>query len=237
MWRRYLSTLLFAITVGFAPPAKAGIPVIDVAAIAQLIQQVMYWQQQIQSMSDQLNQLQQTYGTLTGERGMQGLLPISPEQRNYLPANYGELLHTIEGSSQTYAGLSSQVKAVMVANAILSNPQLASLTPEVREIVEQGRKSAAMVATLSRTAYDNTGQRFSALQQLISSIGAAGDLKAIQDLQGRVAAEQAMLTNEQTKLQTLYHMAQAEQLTQQQRIREQVMSGHGGFSNRFAPAP
>jgi type IV secretion system protein VirB5 len=46
-----------------------------------------------------------------------------------------------------------------------------------------------------------------------------------------------MLTNEQTKLQSLYQITQADHSAQQQCIREQVISGHGGFSSRFAPTP
>jgi type IV secretion system protein VirB5 len=94
-----------------------------------------------------------------------------------------------------------------------------------------------MVSSLTQSAYQNTSQRFAALQGLIAMIGAAGDTKAIQDLQSRLNAEQAMLTNEQTKLQALYQVAQADQLVQQQQVREQVILGHGGFSSRFAPTP
>src|SRR5213075_1619342 len=85
-------------------------------------------------------------------------------------------------------------------------------------------------------AYQNTSQRFAALQQLITMIGAAGDTKAIQDLQGRVNSEQAMLQNEQTKLQTLYQMAQADQWAQQQRLRERSISDVGSVSS-LAPVP
>jgi type IV secretion system protein VirB5 len=162
---------------------------------------------------------------------------VSNLARNYLPPDYAELLDTINGASATYAGLSSQIQAAMAANAVLSNAQLSVLSPEMRQIVENGRRAAAMINTTSQSAYQNTSQRFAALQQLISMIGAAGDSKAIQDLQGRINAEQAMLTNEQSKLQTLYQIAQADQWTRHQQVREQVISGHGGFVSRFTPTP
>jgi type IV secretion system protein VirB5 len=93
-----------------------------------------------------------------------------------------------------------------------------------------------MLNGMTQSAYQNTSQRFSALQQLINRIATAQDPKAIQDLQARIQAEQNMLTNEQTKLQSLYQMAKAEEAAQQQRTREQVISGHGGFSTRFLPS-
>ena len=223
--------------VSALPTYAQGIPVIDATAIQNLIQQVTYWQRQITGMTNQLNQLRQTYSAMTGSRGMEGLLAMTPLQRNYLPPDMAELLNVVNGSSTTYAGLSSQMQSAIQANAVLSNTQLGAMTPEMRSLVENGRRAAAMMASLSQSAYQNTSQRFGALQQLITMIGGAGDLKAIQDLQGRVSSEQAMLQNEQTKLQTLYQIAQADQWAQQQRVREQVISGHGAFGNRFNPHP
>jgi type IV secretion system protein VirB5 len=107
----------------------------------------------------------------------------------------------------------------------------------MRQVVEQGRQASAMFSAMSQGAYQNTSQRFSALQQLVDRIGTARDPKAIQDLQARIQAEQSMLTNEQTKLQGLYEMARSEELVRQQRVREQVISGHGGFETRFTPSP
>lgn len=244
MHKHLLAFFLAAATFLTPLHARAGIPVIDVTAIANLMQQVMYWQQQISGMQKQYEQLKaskdqlaQTHGAMTGTRGMEQLLPTSDLARNYLPPNYGELMGTLNGSSASYAGLSSQVQSIMRANSILSGTQMDALSPELRQIVEQGRQSAAMLNGATQNAYQNTSQRFSALQQLINRIATAQDPKAIQDLQARIQAEQNMLTNEQTKLQSLYQMARAEEAAQQQRTREQVISAHGGFSARFTPSP
>jgi type IV secretion system protein VirB5 len=244
--RKHLIALFMAGFAWLAPlhDAKAGIPVIDVTAIANLMQQLSAWQQQLQGMQrqyDQLrqsrDQLHQTYNAMTGSRGMEQMLQMSELARNYLPPSYGELLRTVNGAAGSYAGLSGQVQSIMRANSILSSTQLDALSPELRQVVEQGRQASALFNGMTQTAYQNTSQRFSALQQLIGRISTAQDPKSIQDLQARIQAEQAMLTNEQTKLQNLYQIAKADELTQQQRLREQVISGHGGFGNRFAPAP
>lgn len=236
--RRSLLGLVFTAVMAVAPTqARAGIPVIDVTAVANLIQQVAYWQQQIAAMSNQLSQLRQTYSSMTGGRGMEALLTMSNQQRNYLPPDYAEMMSVVNGSSTGYAGLSSQVQSVMSANAVLSGTELGALSPQQRQLVDDGRRSSAMLSSITRAAYQHTSQRFAALQGLINMIAMAVDTKAIQDLQGRINAEQTMLTNEQTKLQTLYQVAQAEQWTQQQRVREQVIQGHGNFSTRFQPTP
>jgi len=188
-------------------------------------------------MANELNQLRQTYDSMNGSRGMQALLPMTDEQRNYLPPDYEELMRTVDGNSAGYAGLSAQIQTIMAANAVLTSGQLNSLSAGDRDIVQSGRKSAAMLAGLTQAAYQSTSQRFAALQQLITTIGSASDPKAIEELQGRVNAEQAMLANEQTKLQTLYQVAEADRLAEQQRMREQVISGHESFSARFKPTP
>jgi type IV secretion system protein VirB5 len=237
---RFLVALL--LVAGSLAPlhAKAGIPVIDVTAVANLIQQVMYWQQQISGMQKQYDQLKesndqltQTHNAMTGNRGMEQLLPTSELARNYLPPSYEELMNTLNGTSTGYAGLAGQVQSIMKANSTLSGTQMEALSPELRQIVEQGRQSAALLNGMTQSAYQNTSQRFSALQLLISRIASAQDPKAIQDLQARILAEQNMLTNEQTKLQSLYQVAHSEELMRQQRAREQAASGVG--STRSLP--
>jgi type IV secretion system protein VirB5 len=240
--RRHLLVFFLATAALLAPlHAKAGIPVIDITAVANLMQQVMYWQQQISAMQKQYDQLSQskdqlavTYGAMTGTRGMEQVLPTSDLARNYLPPSYGELMNTLNGSSASYAGLSSHVQSIMNANSVLSGGQMDALSPEMRQIVEQGRQSAAMLNGMTQNAYQNTSQRFSALQQLINRIATAQDPKAIQDLQARIQAEQTMLTNEQTKLQSLYQMAQSEDAAQEQRVRERVVNDVGSVRSMSA---
>lgn len=227
--RKTLTTL--ALSVALAPTATqaGGIPVIDVAAIAQLLEQITYWQQQIQGMNAQLGQLQQTYASTVGTRQMQSLASLTTAQRNYLPADPQDIAAIANGTAPGYAGLSQQVQLAMRANAVLGQSQLQGLSPEMRQTVEQGRRAAALFSAMSRTAYQNTSQRFGALQQLIAAIATAGDPKAILDLQGRIGAEQAMLANEQVKLQSLYQLAQAQQWEREQRTREQAAADVGSI--------
>jgi type IV secretion system protein VirB5 len=233
--RRSLIGFLIAAASAMAPlHARAGMPVIDFAAIASLTQQLMAWQEQLSGMQKQYEQLQQakdqlaqTHGAMTGNRGMEQLLPTSDAARNYLPPSYDELMKTVQGKSTGYAGIADQVQAIMKAQSILSGAQMQSLSPEMREIVEQGRQASALFGGLTQSAYQHTSQRFSALQQLIHRIGSAHDPKAIQDLQARIQSEQAMLMNEQTKLQSLYQIARSEEAAHRQRIRERSAADIG----------
>src|SRR5882762_5359282 len=89
-------------SIGAAAPASAGMPVIDVANLAQAIQQVLSWGQQLQGMTQQYTQLQSTYSSLTGPRGMQNLLYVPLTNRNYLPASYSQMTGVINGTSTAY---------------------------------------------------------------------------------------------------------------------------------------
>lgn len=235
-FRKQLISLAVAGTIAAAPLTgnATGIPVIDIAALTQLIQEIMYWQQQIAAMNSQLNELQNTYNSLNGSRGLGGLMTLTNAQRNYLPPDYQEIQNVLNNVSSNYSGLSSKVSAVMAANAVLNSTQLSNLSPQQRTIVEEGRRAAAMISTLTQSGYQNTSGRFSQLQGLISQINGTTDPKAIAELQARISGEQTMLANEQTKMQTLYYMAQAEQITQHQKLNENRIAEHGRFADRPA---
>jgi type IV secretion system protein VirB5 len=227
-----LAVLLLGLT---GMPARATMPVIDVAALKQMLVEISYWKQQIGAMQNELNQLQKTHAAMTGDRGMQLLLPTNLVQRNYLPADWAEMLKALDGKSAEYGALSEGVAAAIKARAVLDEARLASLGNAERDSVMRARRSAAAAAITAQRAYANAGKRFEALEGLVAAIGKAPDAKAIADLQGRIAAEEAMLGNEQAKLTTLYQAAQAEQWVQAVELREAAIAGHGKFADRFHP--
>ena len=211
------------------PPSRAQWAVVDVGAITQLIQQVNYWKQQIQAMSSQLNQLQSTYNAMTGSRGMQNLLPQTAQQRNYLPTNWQGLVSTLNGLSGTYGALSVLLNSTLSTNAILTPAQLARLSPQEQTQLQSSRNSAALMQATSQQALQASSQRFLTLQQLINAIPTATDQKGALDLQARIAAEQVMLQNEQTKIQTLNQALQADERARQQRAQELSISNLGSL--------
>ena len=166
---------------------------------------------------------------------MELLLPTSVAERSYLPADWTEMQRVLDGTSAQYGALSGAVVAAVEARAVLDDARLASLGQVERDGVLQARQSTAASAVLAQRAYANAGQRFAALQSLVNAVGNAPDAKAIADLQGRVAAEEAMLSNEQAKLVALAQAAQAEQWAQAVELREAAIAGHGEFDTRFHP--
>ncbi len=227
--KRALPMMACLVGLAVAPPSNAQWAVVDVGAITQLIQEISYWKQQIQAMSSQLNQLQSTYNAMTGNRGMQNLLPITPQTRNYLPTNWQGLIATLNGLSGSYGALSAQLNSTLSANAILTPAQLSRLSPQEQAQLQSSRNSAALMQATSQQALQASSQRFTSLQQLINAIPTATDQKGALDLQARIAAEQAMLQNEQTKIQTLNQALQADDRARQQRAQELSISNLGSL--------
>jgi type IV secretion system protein VirB5 len=227
--------LLAFLLLGAAPAARAQWAVIDVSAIAQLMQQVQTLDQALTTARGQLLQAQQEFQAITGTRGMQNLL--SGTVRNYLPANMADLTTALSQVDSGYSSLSAAIQAAVQANAILTPQQLASLPADQQARIAAWRNTIALLQGITSSALSNSSGRFASLQQLISAIGGASDQKAALDLQARIGAEAGMLQNEQTKLQSLYQAAQAQQWANEQQDREAAIAGHGQFASRFEPAP
>jgi len=225
-------TLLSVLFVGFLTfgairPAHAQFAVIDIASIVQLVQEVQQLEQQVATARSQLSQAQAEYAAITGNRGMQNLL--SGTNRNYLPTDWSQLQQVMSGSSGSYPALAGQVTTLVNSNAVLSPAQVATLSPTEQAQLVAARQNPALLQATARTALSNSSDRFAALQQLISAIGSAADEKASLDLNARIAAEHAMLENEQTKLQALYQAAQSQEWSRAQRAREQAIADQGSL--------
>ena len=91
---RFLLVCLLT-SLAAAPAARAQWAVIDVPAIAQLIQEVQTMQQQLATARSQLQSAQQALQAMTGSRGMQTLL--AGTTRNYLPSNWTQMTGALQG--------------------------------------------------------------------------------------------------------------------------------------------
>jgi type IV secretion system protein VirB5 len=223
------SIALFMIVacLSLCPAAKAQWAVVDVGAIAQLLQQYQTLKQQLSTAENALSQAQAQYQSITGGRGMQNLL--NGTNRNYLPSDWSQIVAAINRTGTGFNSLSTGIQTSLAANAILTPQQMAALPPAERNQVQAARNSAATLQAVSQQALSTTSTRFASLQQLINTIGSASDEKAILDLQARIQAEQVMLQNESTKLGILYQAVQAQELARKQAAYEQAIADIGSL--------
>jgi type IV secretion system protein VirB5 len=225
--KRYHAFVLIVACVLAAPGVQAAMAVVDIRAIAQMRSQLQALQNQLTTARNQLTQAQQQYQSMIGTRGMERLL--SGTARNYLPPDWAALEAAVRGAESSYNALASQVDSLLRGNAVLTPAQTAHLAAESRAQLEADRRSVAMMQVTSRQALQASSQRFTSLQGLIDAIPTATDTKAALDLQARIAAEQAMLQNEHTKLMVLHQAAMAEEKAQQQRARELAIANYGSL--------
>ena len=83
------------VLMGAVPPARAQMAVVDVGAIAQLIEQV-------ETARSHLEQAYREYESMTGGRGMEQLL--AGTVRNYLPSDWQALEQALNGSGRRLLG-------------------------------------------------------------------------------------------------------------------------------------
>ncbi|AWQ06160.1 MULTISPECIES: type IV secretion system protein [Alcaligenaceae] len=186
----------------------AQIPVTDAAQIAKSTaehaEQILKWVEQIRQMEQQYKQMEREFESITGARGMGQLL--NQATRLSLPDGFeNNYLNLIQSGA---AGASPEARAIYDAIKQLGcstiEGQSARATCEAKAYAQP--ENAAYIESAINQARDRAND----LQQLISQVDAAPDMKAATDLANRIAAEQAMLQNEQTTVNLALAQRQAQ---------------------------
>ena len=169
--------------------------------VAQEVTQVISWALQYQQMVEEFQQLEETYRSLNGARGMEELVN-NPEIRKYLPEDYAGVLQ------QGYGNW-------------LELRQLLESTEGNKSIYDRTRDKLAIDEAMTQEAYRQASKRIQDIQVLLDKLKDTPDAKDIADLQGRIQAEQAMIQNERVKLSMLQSLQaiEARKLAEQTSIK------------------
>jgi type IV secretion system protein VirB5 len=133
--------------------------------------------------------------------------------------------------------MGSQIQALVRNNSILSNASLTNMNmlPVQSQLLTDRRTNAAAIQSIAAQGMANASARFSYLQGLMSQINSTTDPKAIAELNARIAAEQTMMTNEQTKLQQTISLMQSRDAITQQQQNEMAIQQTGSVRNLTQP--
>jgi type IV secretion system protein VirB5 len=189
----------------------AGIPVFDAANVMQAITSV-------QQLKAQLEQQKQIYQAMNGSRGMGNLLN-DPALRNYLPADWQKVYDQL--SSGGLAGLSGSAAEIRKATKVFDCERLQ--TPNSRYQCEVQAGKVAQDKAFGLAAYEQSVKRVDQIEALMRRINDTSDPKAIAELNARLQAENALIQNEQIKLQMFQYLSQAEDKAIAQRKRESTL--------------
>lgn len=162
--------------------------------------------EQIEQLKMTVEQQKQQYQALTGTRGL-GEIFNDPSMSRYVPDQWSDLYNGIRNGN--LQGITSAVDAEMQDQ---NSGSLADMSADLRKRQQQ---SAAVNHALAMKAYDANIERMSNIQNLLGQINSTSDPKAIADLQARMAGEQAMIANEQSKLKLVAMMEAAERQSQE----------------------
>jgi type IV secretion system protein VirB5 len=228
--KKLLKPLALVLSLFGGTEARAGIPVIDAANLANSIQQVIAWGQQytqmvdsIQQLRNQYTQLQTTYNSLTGDRALSTLLNGSTDQamRRYLPAQGDQIEQLANGAVSGYGPLQSTISNLKSVVSTMPSGTFATGSDSLN-VLSAKINSLATQKALGQAAYSSAAQRTTDIENLIATTGGATDPKAIAEMQARIGAQQALLQNESAKLQAMTYMQAAEQQQNDQRANEAI---------------
>lgn len=156
-----------------------GIPTIDKSAIVQFVQQIAHMKEQIDNQIAQINELKSQVEAVTGGRAKGGLHRANVPDR--IPSEWQEIYQLMD-----------------VDITHLKDPK--ALEPDAE------LKSLASVYERSEMALADTQLRLDNINALTDEINVTTDIKDSADLQSRIAAEQAVITNNQVKLDQMARM-------------------------------
>jgi type IV secretion system protein VirB5 len=213
-----IKTITAAVAFFVGSSAQAQIPVSITASVPDTLNQVAImkqWASQYQQMTGQISQMKSQYDSMTGSRGL-GQINNNPALRTYLPEQWAGIYDKVKRGN--LSGISTVASGIYSSEGF--NPNAVGGRRRQAEILV-ANKAMAM------RSYDQTQARLNNINALMVQADATQDMKAASDLQNRIAAENAMIQNEQIRLNLAAQLQLAEaKLADAQRARE--------FDEKFA---
>jgi len=208
-----------------------GIPVIDAANLVQTVQQVV---NDITKINNQVQQIVQIQAHLNSINGMRNLGNVfnSPLLHNYLPPQAFTVVNAVHTGG--YAGLGGTAKLLRDAGMVYN---CADLAGGARTDCQAALAQPYQYKGLLQDAMRSAASRLAQIQSLMDQINATPDQKAVQEIQARIGAENALLAHETSQIQMLQGMADSEERIARSRDRERQyqMLGRTGRIADYLP--
>ncbi|WP_251451611.1 type IV secretion system protein [Parasutterella muris] len=211
---KYKKLLLAAVlSAGLTSGAFAsGIPTVDAAAIAQMVQQLTQLQQMYSQLQAQYNTAVSQLNAITGNRGL-GMIHYDSKLRNLIPLDAQLRLNAIVRGTGSLSSLGKEVFDRLNLGQACEN-----YTGEVKENCLKSQSFVAEQQAILEETQKTVTQRLEKVELLMQQINSATDAKAIADLSARIQAEQVALSS--SKLAAEFQQAQMNQ--QAEIVKEQA---------------
>ena len=244
--RRSFSIIVVTAALFAASPAHtSGIPTFDGASVSQALAQLLQMKlthgveedqlnrlkaqvqeaiKTVTALDRQISQLERQYESLTGSRGMGGLLNGTTEKKaRRIADTLGDINATLHGNGLPSANpLSSQIIALRDTYQI---PDAAELFDAKRVPAKVAAHNFATASTstaivLSEDAFTRANTSITHVESLLASVDATPDLKASVDINTRMMAELAFMMADQSRLDAAASQMQAALANETLRDRE-----------------
>lgn len=220
-----LAALMFCTT---APAAAQGIPVHDSTSLLKLVEQAKTAASQLQKLQETYNQAVKAYDAANGITNVNDIGSIlnSPQSRNFIPSEAKDIQKLMSGANDQLGSLGTAANNIRNGRRV-DIPALGAGASQSeidgRKALDTAGNSYATEAAIAEAAYGATGTRTQGLEQLRMSLNTATTQKQVQDIQARIAVEQAHINNDTMQFQALAARREAEEkLRGQQMIETQA---------------
>jgi type IV secretion system protein VirB5 len=210
--------LVGAVTFG-GSAAHAQLAVYDAASYAKLIQQATTAVSQLNELKAQVTQGQQLFSSLNDASGVSKIASALgvPSLRSFLP-DASAFTAAAAGDFTALGAIGAKADAIRLANRIYTAP---AGDPLGADLEAAGQRAARDVA-LGQSVTDAGARRLEGLRDLQAAIDTAPNARAVMDLQARATTEQAMIANDQMRLQGIAMVQAAEDRLRVQRDQERA---------------
>lgn len=220
--RAHAVLLAAALGLVAAAPAHAQLAVYDATAYAKLIQQAQTALDQLNELKRQVQQGQRLVDSLNVNSKVNALATQlnTPELRQFLPDIPSYMAVGRSGDFDSMGALGARAREIRAAERIYT-PDPAVSSSAVEALERSGDRIARDMA-LGESVSAVGAQRLQGLEELRRSLDTATDARAVFDIQARIAAETALIQNDQMRLQGMIMVQQAQERAQVQKDREEA---------------
>jgi type IV secretion system protein VirB5 len=216
---RLFMPLAVVLTLTTPLPASAQMIVHDPTSYASLIREAQTALDQLTELKAQVDEAKRLYDGFNTASGAGALAAAlgTPQLRAFVP-DIDKYVAAAKGDLTALGELGRKATDIRAAQRLFT----AKADDLLGQEVERSGDRVARDLALGQEAASVGAGRLEGLQQLASALDVAPNARAVMDLQARLAAEQAMIANDQMRLQGLAMAQDAEVRLQAQRDRERA---------------
>ena len=231
--RRSILSIAVALAAMTAVPARAQQVVYDPTSFAQIVKDARTAIEQLDSLKAQVQQGQELFASLNDLSNVNAIAERLglPEIRNPLP-DMATLRSAADGDLSALGELAERADTIRRETRVYTPAAPSAAADALERSGARTARDLAIGEAVDRSATD----RLEGLETLRRALDTAPNARAVMDLNARLAAEQALIQNEQVRLQGLALTQAAEARLEDQRARERIAADRSARMDAYRQA-